>query len=232
VKKAHRQTKIAAAENVRLVREQEAEKRQWEKERKRVMRMAGNKARVAQKAVQREQLKRKAADERAEEAREKAGEEKKQRRKAEKENKQLATKNQVLAKLPFVAVVAAHAHVAEKEKKRQKVAKQLQKEEEEHQLIEERAKVLTAKMISSSMMVKVLTGEKRKHLTRIQKATRKKAKEYFGDPLRRDKEREQQATIAGAFDDIVHERDEALEQRDGYKALSAGAAAEGRSAAR
>ena len=70
------------------------------------MKVAGNKEQVAQKMIQREQLKRKAADERAEEAREKAGEEKKQRRKAEKENKQLATKNQVLAKLPFVAVAA------------------------------------------------------------------------------------------------------------------------------
>jgi hypothetical protein len=49
----------------------------------------------------------------------------------------------VLAKLPFVAVAAAHADAHKAEKKRQKMAKQLQKEEEEHQLIEERAKVLT-----------------------------------------------------------------------------------------
>jgi hypothetical protein len=220
VKKAHRQTKIAAAENVRLVREQEAEKRRWEKERERVMRIAGNKERVAQKAVQREQLKRKAADERAEEALEKAGEEKQQRRKAEKENKQLASKNQVLAKLPFVAVAAAHAEANVSEKKRQKMAKQLQKKEGERQLIEERAKVLTEKMISSSRMVDVVTGKKRKNLNRIERVTYKKAKEYYGDPLRRDKEREQQAAIDGAFDDIVRERDEALEERDECKAMN------------
>ena len=219
-KKAHRQTKIAAAENVRLVREQEAEKRRWEKERERVMRMAGNKERVAQKAVQREQLKRKAADERAEEAQEKAGEEKQQRRKAEKENKQLATKNQVLAKLPFVAVAAAHADAHKAEKKRQKMATQLQKKEGERQLIEERAKVLVAKMISSNRMVNVLTGEKRKHLNKIEREARKKAKEYYGDPLRRDKEREQEAAMDGAFDDIVRERDEALEERDECTAMN------------
>ena len=219
-KKAHRQTKIAAAENVRLVREQEAEKRRWEKERERVMRIAGNKERVAQKAVQREQLKRKAADERAEEALEKAGEEKQQRRKAEKENKQLASKNQVLAKLPFVAVAAAHAEANVSEKKRQKMAKQLQKKEGERQLIEERAKVLVEKMISSNRMVNVLTGEKRKGLNKIEKEARKKAKEYYGDPLRRDKEREQQAAMDGAFDDIVRERDEALEARDECTAMN------------
>ena len=69
-------------------------------------------------------------------------------------------------------------------------------------------------------MVKVLTGEKRKHLNRIERAARKKAKEYYGDPLRRDKEREQQAAMDGAFDDIVRERDEALEERDEWKAMN------------
>jgi hypothetical protein len=68
-------------------------------------------------------------------------------------------------------------------------------------------------------MVGVVTGKKRKNLTRIERATFKKAKEYHGNPLRRDKEREQQAAIDGAFDDIVRERDEALEERDECKAI-------------
>ena len=80
--------------------------------------------------------------------------------------------------------------------------------------------MLVEKMISSNRMVNVLTGEKRKGLNKIEKEARKKAKEYYGDPLRRDKEREQEAAMDGAFDDIVRERDEALEERDEWKAIT------------
>jgi hypothetical protein len=57
-KKAHRQTNNAAVENARLVREHKTEKRRWEKQLERVMKVAGNKEQVAQKTIQREQLKR------------------------------------------------------------------------------------------------------------------------------------------------------------------------------
>jgi hypothetical protein len=219
-KAAHRQTKVDGVENVRMIREHGVELQRRDTELARVMRRAGNREQAAQKGVQREQLKRKAAEERVQESRETVRKEKKQRGKVERENKQLAKKVAVLAALPFVAVAAAHAEANAADRKREKAVEQQQKEVEQRQRIERKAKEMAGKMLKSQSLVQVLTGEKRKHLNRDEREVRKKAKEYYQDTQRRDKDREQQAAIVGAFDDIVHERDEYLEQRDYYKTKS------------